>query len=227
MSTEKQIEANQNNGKLSLGPKTAIGKEVSSKNATKHGLFSQEILLPNEDPEALAALEDGLKQRLQPEGDLELALVNRVVALVWRLRRLAKIEAGIFNWQYYGVLSERAAKKAASYIIVKPILEGMPITVTENLDSKKHKQALAEQQEHDLERESESCTYGEAFVRDSRQDNALLKLSRYETAMQRNLLRTLHELERMQGTRLGKSVPMPAVVDVDIEEAGGDGVDHE
>jgi hypothetical protein len=40
MSSEKQIAANQRNGRKSRGPRTAAGKAVSSRNAMRHGLAS-------------------------------------------------------------------------------------------------------------------------------------------------------------------------------------------
>ena len=38
MATDRQIAANRRNGALSRGPKTAVGKARSSRNALKHGL---------------------------------------------------------------------------------------------------------------------------------------------------------------------------------------------
>ena len=38
MATDKQIAANRANAKRSTGPKTALGKMVSSRNAYSHGL---------------------------------------------------------------------------------------------------------------------------------------------------------------------------------------------
>jgi hypothetical protein len=40
MSSEKQIAANQRNGRRSLGPRTTAGKATSSRNARRHGLAS-------------------------------------------------------------------------------------------------------------------------------------------------------------------------------------------
>jgi hypothetical protein len=76
--------------------------------------------------------------------------------------------------------------------------------------------ALAEQQEHRSAQESDLATCGEAFIRDSRKENALAKLSRYETSMARSLFRTLHELQRLQAARKGKEVPVPLAVDIDV-----------
>jgi hypothetical protein len=55
MTSEKQAEANRRNALKSTGPKTPEGKNAVRLNALKHGLLSQEILLPGEDEEALNA----------------------------------------------------------------------------------------------------------------------------------------------------------------------------
>ena len=44
----------------------------------------------------------------------------------------------------------------------------------------------------------------------------LKNLERHEAALSRSMLRTLHELERLQARRAGEHVPAPAVVDVDV-----------
>ena len=218
MSSGKQIEANRRNGKLSAGPRTFEGKLIASKNATKHGLFSQDVLLPCEDSQAVADLGQRLKEELHPDGELELVLVERIVGLMWRLRRLGKIEVGILSWQYYGILAERAAKNAAKHTRTVSAIDQLTTFQerTEVLNSKGHDQARSEQNGHELERESENSTYGEAFVRDSRRENAFSKLSRYETSMERSLFRALHELQRLQAARQGKEVAVPLAVDIDV-----------
>ena len=51
--------------------------------------------------------------------------------------------------------------------------------------------------------------------------DALSKLSRYETTLERALYRALHELERRQAARAGQSVSAPVVVDVDVSSQAG------
>ena len=51
--------------------------------------------------------------------------------------------------------------------------------------------------------------------------DALSKLSRYETTLERALYRALHELERRQAARAGQSVLAPVVVDVDVSSQAG------
>src|SRR5215472_8889010 len=97
MSSPEQVDANRRNGSLSNGPTTPEGKAASSKNAIKHGLLSREILLPKEDADAFAEFSQRLWAALDPNGELESLLVDRIIALGWRLRRLCYIEAGIFE----------------------------------------------------------------------------------------------------------------------------------
>ncbi len=110
MTSSKQVQANRRNALKSTGPKTAEGKAVVRLNAMKHGLLSQEILLPEEDEAAFAELGERLRAELQPVGELESALVDRIIAAQWRLRRLSRVEAGIFAWQ----LSRGFAREAES-----------------------------------------------------------------------------------------------------------------
>jgi hypothetical protein len=49
MASEKQDKANRQNAKKSTAPKTPQGKAAVRLNAAKHGLLSEETLLPSED----------------------------------------------------------------------------------------------------------------------------------------------------------------------------------
>jgi len=115
MITAKQAEANSQNALLSTGPKTPEGKAAAALNALKHGLLSRDALLPGEDADTLKELREHLQTELQPIGELEALLVDRIAAACWRLRRLGRVEAGIFTWQLYGPLTERAERGVKAY----------------------------------------------------------------------------------------------------------------
>src|SRR5215216_5686949 len=115
MTSEKKAEANRRNALKSTGPRTPEGKAAVRLNALRHGLRSEEILLPGEDEQALRELDEYLRAELQPVGELENLLIGRVVAAYWRLRRLGRVEAGIFAWELYGELAMRANREASSY----------------------------------------------------------------------------------------------------------------
>jgi hypothetical protein len=48
MASKKQIQANRRNALISSEPKTPEGKATARLNALKHGLLSQDVLLPGE-----------------------------------------------------------------------------------------------------------------------------------------------------------------------------------
>jgi len=89
--SQKQIEANQENGKKG-GVKTDEGKAVSRYNAIKHGLLSEEVLLNGEDETKLIEVGKKLRTELEPHTELELILVDRITANVWRLKRVMQME---------------------------------------------------------------------------------------------------------------------------------------
>jgi hypothetical protein len=219
MTSDRKAEANRRNALKSTGPKTPEGKAAVRLNALKHGLLSREILLPGEDEEALRELGERLRAELQPAGELENLLVDRITAAYWRLRRLGRVEAGIFAWELYQELAERAEHEARGYEShLTDILDKLgpsfePPTIT---DERKHREALERAEEMRVKQNTEAATLGRTFVRDADKANAFSKLSRYETAIERQLYRALHELERRQAARQGGSVPAPVAVDVDV-----------
>lgn len=92
MASDKQIQANRSNAKLSTGPRTEIGKLAVSGNRLTHGILSTKLLLTGESPEDYRALLDGVVADLQPVGLLEMSLVEKVSVLIWRQRRLTAAE---------------------------------------------------------------------------------------------------------------------------------------
>ena len=98
MATPARLAANRQNALQSTGPRTPEGKALACQNARTHGLLSRHVvLLPDEDANRLAAIRHALHAELQPVGDLETLLVDRMVACAWRLRRLHTVEAGVFE----------------------------------------------------------------------------------------------------------------------------------
>ena len=221
MTTPAKKTSNRQNALQSTGPQTQEGKAIASKNATKHGLLSREVLLPNENAEALAELAQRLREDLQPVGELEDLLVDRVVSVIWRLRRLVRVEGGIFTSNLYEELAERAERKARSYeqnTSLEAMMMMMSVRIT---DEKKRAEALAKAKEmRDLQAE-ESSIVALAFARDVSGADAFSKLSRYETAIERGFYRALHELQRLQAARAGANVPLPMTVDVEVADGNG------
>jgi hypothetical protein len=67
-----------------------------------------------------------------------------------------------------------------------------------------------------------AATPGRAFLTDCRGLNALSKLARDESRIERSYYRALHELQRLQAVRDGQVVPAPLVAEIDVNMHGGD-----
>ncbi len=91
MTSAAQIKANQENSKLSTGPKTESGKQAVSNNGITHGIISNR-LLPHENKDEYQDLVDSLLLELKPVGSLESALVEKIAIILWRQKRLVKAE---------------------------------------------------------------------------------------------------------------------------------------
>ena len=46
--------------------------------------------------------------------------------------------------------------------------------------------------------------------------DVLAKVTRYESNLERSFFKTLHEIQRLQASRSGVDVPIPAAIDVDL-----------
>ncbi len=226
MTSDKQTQANRRNALKSTGPTTPEGKAAASQNALTHGLLSREVLLPGEDEAALAELSGRLRDELRPVGELEGLLVERVIAAAWRLRRLGRVEAGIFAWERLEELAERAEREAREYEkldYVPDMFDHDPEVII--TDEKKYEEALSEARRMRSEQGAETATLGRTFARDADKANAFSKLSRYETTIERGLYKALHELQRLQAARgAGSGAPPPVAVDVDVSGVTGEGV---
>jgi hypothetical protein len=117
MTSDKQIQANRRNALKSTGPKTPEGKATARLNSTRHGLLSQEVLLPDEDEGPFVELSEHLRAELQPVGELENQLVDRIIATQWRLRRLGRVEAGIFARELSRGLSSQTASETDTAVL--------------------------------------------------------------------------------------------------------------
>ena len=215
MTSDRKAEANRQNARKSTGPKTPEGKAAVRLNALKHGLLSQVILLPEEDEEALRELGERVRNELQPVGELENLQVERIVSGYWRLRRLGRVEAGIFVSQRLEVLADQAQREADQYEFhpTDTLLEAMRV---KKEDLEKYEEALERVRRIRGEQGDESATLGRIFVRDADKANAFSKLFRYETTIERSIYRALHELQRLQAARRADgNAPPPVAIDVD------------
>jgi hypothetical protein len=97
MATRKQIEANRRNARKSTGPRTSAGRAVSSRNALRHGLTAFQIIIPGESAVEFNAFYQERYEALAPVDPVGEGMVERIITLEWRLRRVYRVEAMVMN----------------------------------------------------------------------------------------------------------------------------------
>lgn len=106
MSSFRQIEANRGNALRSTGPKTEAGKRRSRRNAVRHGLTAETVVVALEDIEDYQALEAAIIADYDARTAVERELVLRLASLLWRMRRATAVETDLFQIQAE-ILSDR------------------------------------------------------------------------------------------------------------------------
>jgi hypothetical protein len=111
MATEKQIIANQHNAKHSTGPRTETGKRRSRRNAVRHGLKAETVIVSLEDAADYGVFERAIKSDYSPQTAIEGQLVSRLASLLWRLRRAVIVESGLLNIQAEKICNQSARSR--------------------------------------------------------------------------------------------------------------------
>ena len=172
MTSLRQIESNRRNAQKSTGPKTSNGKARSSQNAVRHGLTSETVIGPLEDPADYQAFELAVTAGYDAETAVERELVLRLASLLWRLRRATSVETGLLAIQC-------EASTAA-----EPALAGEVCEVIEIFQSG---------------RDPSGCELARCFLRLADLDNGIFEqLGRYETALWRQVRQTIFTLQHLQ-----------------------------
>jgi hypothetical protein len=89
----EQLASNRRNAALSCGPKTESGKSRSKRNALKHGLTGEGIVVPDEDQGAIQDRFEAFEADLKPKDAVGQYLVNRMALMSVRMDRSARHES--------------------------------------------------------------------------------------------------------------------------------------
>lgn len=95
--TDKKLEANRRNARKSRGPKTEEGKRNSSKNAIRHGILANSILVEGESRERFVVFLNALVEEYAPQNVREQLLVEKIAVAQWRLRRIWSVQSAGIN----------------------------------------------------------------------------------------------------------------------------------
>ena len=180
MADRKRAAAKQQDGRGSTGPKSDLGKKRSSKNAMKHGMLSQDTVIPGEDPDAFEALWNEWMTRLKPVGPEEEILAETVVKAAWRLRRHLRLENAFLT----------RAQMDAKAEVEKRLRE----EVTSSILGEPPKFGEMSRRETDI--------YELGLMLDFKSTGPMMDtLSRYERANERRLFEALQRLQDLQAMR--------------------------
>ena len=193
MATKRQIAANRRNARRSTGPRSVAGKAASSANALRHGLAAaRAVVLPDEDGEAYERLRQGVIADLDPAGALQEALAQRIVVLLWRLDRAARLEAELF---VHGRLAVQRKEVVAS-AVRESAAAGLAAMLGEADGARREARFQAKRAiDADIRAQAPS-----AQVLVERQESAKTfdRLARHEGTLQRALNRTLEDFRGLR-----------------------------
>lgn len=97
---------NKHKPRNSGGPVTEAGKKRVSKNALKHGLFSQEKLVREDEKPEYEALRLALHEQYAPSTVMQQVAFERIVWSTWRLRQANRVEMQRLN-AYLEITAQR------------------------------------------------------------------------------------------------------------------------
>ena len=167
----------------------------------KHGILSVAVLVDDESRPQYELLCRQLHRDFRPEGMFEEILVEKLATLIWRYRRLLQAEAAMVQEQ---IRTEEEFKKR-EYALQD---DGTDLAMAKMSGDHTQLKALARQAVQRREREvGKGHQAGLELFQDTLPESPRLEtFLRYETNLERALDRTLSQLERAQGIRLGQSV---------------------
>jgi hypothetical protein len=192
MTSLRQIETNRRNARLSTGPVTEEGKKKSRRNALRHGLTAETVIVAFEDADDYAAFEMAVTADFDAQSAVERELVLRLASLLWRLRRVTAIETGLFKEQARQLLESGG----------RPNLSRLcPRAISANdrpQDQEDFERSISADGSSSIEAADQYKTLTKAFVGLSNLSTYPLdRLGRYEAALWRQARQILFTLRRL------------------------------
>ena len=199
MTSFRQIEANRRNALRSTGPKTEAGKQVSRRNAVRHGLTAETVIGALEDAEDYKAFEAAIIADYDAQSAVERELVLRLASILWRLRRANAMETGLFEIQAEHLRDHRQSRQllANSREVIHAVFRGAdPVGV--NASPLKVLNELQMVPDSDKKAGASTAEFARCFLKLANLPNfALDRLSRYEATLSRQLGRILFALDAL------------------------------
>jgi hypothetical protein len=157
------------------------------------------MVIGDEEPSEYEALLNGLIGNFAPASSLEFELIEQLASLIWRIRRIPRLEAAILEFHRAEILGKqldptyeesRRAELARKALRFLPKQSSPAPPLPEGPKEKKPEPVPIWRQ------------LGAAFVRDAQNGDMLGKLSRYESSLMHGLTKTLNMLFQVQSQRV-------------------------
>jgi hypothetical protein len=198
ISCSNRTRANRVNAKKSTGPRSELGRRRASLNRLLHGLRASTPVLPGEDPNELDELMRRVVTDVQPQGVIEEFMAERVAMGMWRLRRAERAELGVLANHLLTIEAKRADRDRGRYEF--DAFEQM-IAPKATITDETGRAATEQLGEIETEAEDDLPTLGQALAQEASGSGTIDLATRYKTAAERSLFRTLHELRDLQAKR--------------------------
>jgi hypothetical protein len=214
MTSFRQIEANRRNALGSTGPKTEDGKRRSRRNAVRHGLTAETVVVALEDIEDYQAFEAAIIADYDARTAVERELVLRLASLLWRVRRATAIETDLLQIQAEILSDRRHEQETGDETEQKP--QSVVYRVLQRAIRPDLRRLSGNDSRHDDQSDSiddqgdplgaprddpggisRNLTY--CFLRLANLDNGVFeRLGRYEAALWRQIVQTLFALQTLR-----------------------------
>lgn len=175
--SEKQMIANKQNAKLG-GVKTDEGKEKIKYNALKYGIFSKEVVLRTENYEDFQSFKDEIMNDLRPNGAMECLLVDRIISNSWRLKRVVFIENNLMTYQNRSFGEFR-------------VFDGLDLDILNCKKFPSNKDEKLYNQYEEIKKNTDMIS-----------NDAIDKIIRYESFLERSIYKALEELRKLRFLKL-------------------------
>jgi hypothetical protein len=110
-----KIQANQLNSLKSTGPRSAEGKARACRNAMRHGLTCQDLIVRPDEQLLFDEMKSDFLNELKPAGSLETLAFNDLVRARWNMERIQRLELDLFDGQNDPLQNEATAAIADRY----------------------------------------------------------------------------------------------------------------
>ena len=195
MTSWRQYEANRRNAFKSTGPKTEAGKQKSRCNAVRHGLTAETVIGALEDAEDYKAFEAAITADYDAQSTVERELVLQLASILWRLRRAATMETGLFEIQAEQLRDYRQTRKLLAHSAdVVQVVFGEP-DLSNVISAQNQVNTLPG---GGVKSDDPAIEFARCFLRLANLPNfALDRLSRYEATLWRQASRILFALDAL------------------------------